>query len=248
MRIEAAYNRCVAWWEALPHEQRAVLLDEFTVPFCYNSGKIENEAITYHDTHEVFEHGRVIGYTGNVRTLFEIQNLQHAWNWMLGTLEIDRPYTKQSLLHAHDILTRGTYPEKLWAAGERPGTYKLGDDIVGVDGIGASAQEVPYLVDELLAELNGAPASFRGGKALTIAAYAHAKLVGIHPFADGNGRVARLLMNRELLRRKHPPVAIRKEQRLAYYGALDAFHREGDLDALEAFLKIACISDWGGRS
>ena len=131
---------------------------------------------------------------------------------------------------------------------ERLGTYKLGDDIVGVDGIGASAQEVPYLVDELLAELNGAPASFRGGKALTIAAYAHAKLVGIHPFVDGNGRVARLLMNRELLRRKHPPVAIRKEQRLAYYGALDAFHREGDLDALEAFLKIACISDWGGRS
>ncbi|WP_283170759.1 hypothetical protein [Curtanaerobium respiraculi] len=43
-------------------------------------------------------------------------------------------------------------------------------------------------------------------------------------------------------------MAIREEQRLAYYGALDAFHREGDLDAPEAFLKIACISDWRGRS
>ena len=54
-----------------------------------------------------------------------------------------------------------------------------------------------------------------------VAALAHYRLVSIHPFADGNGRSARLLMNMILLMEGYPPAVIRKEDRLAYIGALE---------------------------
>jgi Fic family protein len=49
---------------------------------------------------------------------------------------------------------------------------------------------------------------------------AHRRLVDIHPFNDGNGRTARLLMNLILIRGSYPPVAVRPEDRAAYVGAL----------------------------
>jgi hypothetical protein len=49
-------------------------LHNFKVLFAYNSGKIENEAVTYHDTREIFENGRALNFTGDPRVLFEQNN------------------------------------------------------------------------------------------------------------------------------------------------------------------------------
>jgi Fic family protein len=58
---------------------------------------------------------------------------------------------------------------------------------------------------------------------------AHRRLVDIHPFNDGNGRTARLLMNLVLIRGGYPPVAVRPEDRLAYLHALqEAQSGQGD--------------------
>jgi len=56
----------------------------------------------------------------------------------------------------------------------------------------------------------------------------HAIFVGIHPFIDGNGRTARLLLNLELMEDGYPPVIIKVENRLAYYEALDKAHATQD--------------------
>ena len=60
------------------------------------------------------------------------------------------------------------------------------------------------------------------------AARVHADFVVIHPFTDGNGRTARLLMNLELMRAGFPTVIIPVEQRAAYYEHLDAIGVRGD--------------------
>jgi len=64
-----------------------------------------------------------------------------------------------------------------------------------------------------------------------IAADTHFKLVTIHPFSDGNGRTARLLMNLILIQAGFPPAIIRKEERNRYLTALETGQTKGNLDA-----------------
>ncbi len=65
---------------------------------------------------------------------------------------------------------------------------------------------------------------------------AHARLVTIHPFADGNGRTARLLMNLVLFRAGFPPLVVRPEDRPDYIDSLERRQLTGDGTALEALL------------
>jgi len=95
-------------------------------------------------------------------------------------------------------------------------------------------------VSELLEELSGIPKE----KALTAAAYFHAKLENIHPFADGNGRTGRLVMNYLLLLNDHPPVIIHEEDRKGYYAALEAWDEGQELDPLIRYLREQTAKTW----
>lgn len=64
------------------------------------------------------------------------------------------------------------------------------------------------------------------------AAELHTRFVKIHPFIDGNGRTGRLLLNFELMKTGYPPAIIRKEDRLAYYDALDTACVSGDYNMI----------------
>ena len=61
-----------------------------------------------------------------------------------------------------------------------------------------------------------------------MAALLHAEFVKIHPFIDGNGRTARLLMNFEVMKNGYPPIIIKNEERHKYYDALDVGALTGD--------------------
>ena len=73
---------------------------------------------------------------------------------------------------------------------------------------------VPALMGDFAAQFGTAPDTPE------TAFHAHRGLVAIHPFNDGNGRTARLLMNLILIRGGYPPVAVRPEDRLAYIRSL----------------------------
>lgn len=68
------------------------------------------------------------------------------------------------------------------------------------------------------------------------AAELHARFVRIHPFIDGNGRTGRLLLNFELMKAGYPPAIIRKEDRLAYYDALDIACVGGDYTEITSLI------------
>lgn len=74
-----------------------------------------------------------------------------------------------------------------------------------------SPQEVHILMDSFLSWMNSEEAGEL--HPIKLAAIAHYKLVHIHPFTDGNGRTARLLMNTILMKFGFPPVVIQKQQR-----------------------------------
>ncbi|HZT89060.1 MAG TPA: Fic family protein [Stellaceae bacterium] len=90
--------------------------------------------------------------------------------------------------------------------------------------------EVPALMAEFAAWL--AAAAMTPETAFT----AHRRLVEIHPFNDGNGRTARLLMNLVLIRGGYPPVAVRPEDRLAYIRALQEAQAGGGTAAFDRLL------------
>lgn len=211
--------------------------------FIYHSAKIENDNITYHDTREIFDHGGVTGYTGDVRSLFEIQNSVAAYYRMLDAFERREPLNEALICEFQGLLTQGTYDTLRYQKGERPGAYKQNDYVTGRDEVGALPENVPEELAELVAELDGV----KPGQALTAAAYFHAKFENIHPFADGNGRAGRLLMNYLLLLWDHPPIIIHEEDRRDYYSALERFDRAQDLGPLTEFLKAQTVKTWQAR-
>lgn len=221
-------------------EELAATLIDYRIYFAYNSGRIENPSITYHDTREVFENGRAVSFTGDVRTLFEIQNQKECSELLLDAFAERRGIDEDLVLEAHRVLTQGTYDERRWARGERPGSYKKHDYVVGANGVGSTPETVASDVRDLVGELGVASAA----NALTVAAYFHLAFEAIHPFADGNGRVGRALMNHLLVMNDHPPIIVHEEDRLAYYGAMQVWDDEGDLDPMQDFLRAEAVKTW----
>jgi Fic family protein len=93
-----------------------------------------------------------------------------------------------------------------------------------------SPAEVPALMGDFARWLNGAAAT--PGTAFR----AHRQLVDIHPFNDGNGRTARLLMNLILIRGGYPPVAVRPQDRVAYIATLQHAQAGHGHDAFDRLL------------
>ncbi len=93
-----------------------------------------------------------------------------------------------------------------------------------------SPAEIPALMGDFSNWLRAAP------DVPDSAFTAHRRLVDLHPFNDGNGRTARLLMNLILIRGGYPPMAVRPEDRPAYIQALQAAQAGQGSEALETLL------------
>ena len=237
------YEKAIALWQSKGISTDAELaeaLNGHSIAFAYNSGKIENDKITYHDTREIFEHDGVTSYTGDLRTLFEIRNAKDANEYFLSAFNNRLQLNEQLVLDFQRILTKNTYDTRRWRLSERPGEYKKHDYVTGKEEIGASPEEVEEEMRELLEDIQDFPKE----KALTAAAFFHVKFENIHPFADGNGRAGRLLMNYLLVLNNHPPIIIHEEDRKAYYDALEAWDSSQTLEPMVAFLKEQTAKTW----
>ena len=237
------YEKAVALWQrrnVTNDAQLAEALNGHSIAFAYHSGKIENEQITYHDTREIFEHDGVTSYTGDLRTLFEIRNAKEANELFLNSFNERRPIDEALVKAFQYLLTKNTYDTRRYQLGERPGEFKRHDYVTGKEEIGAAPEDVEEEMSELLAEIQ----DITEANALIAAAYFHAKIENIHPFADGNGRTGRLVMNYLLVLHNHPPIVIHEEDRRAYFDSLEAWDSAQDLKPLIEFLKEQTAKTW----
>lgn len=237
------YDKILLWWKDKNIKTDADLaeaLNGHIISFAYNSGKIENDNVTYHDTREIFETDGVTSYTGDLRTLYELRNAKTASEYFLQCFGQHTPLSEAFIKKLQKILTMNTYDSRRWQKGERPGTYKLGDYVTGKDEIVALAEDVPAEMQELIDDMETVP----DPKALIAAAFFHAKMENIHPFADGNGRTGRLAMNYFLVCHNHPPIVIHEEDRREYFQALEAWDNDQDLKALIDFLRSQTVKTW----
>ncbi len=237
------YSKAVSLWKRKnikTDAQLAEALNGHSIAFAYNSGKIENDNVTYNDTREIFEHDGVTSYTGDLRTLFEIRNSKEANEMFLSAFNKRLPIDEALIKEFQRLLTQNTYDTRRYQLGERPGEYKKHDYVTGKEEVGAAPEDVKEEMDELIEELQDITEDI----ALKAAAYFHVKFENIHPFADGNGRTGRLVMNYILVLNGHPPIVIHEEDRKAYYAALESWDTEQDIKAMIAFLKEQTSKTW----
>lgn len=213
------------------------------VSLAYHTNKLEYREITFYDTREVFENGRVINYTGNTRTLFAMQNAKNAWELFMECFSDKKPLSEELVKEFHRELTIGTYDERRYRHGERPGEYKHGNFVTGRYEVGAPPEDVSEEMVELLDELKDVP----DNGILTAAAYFHVKFENIHPFADGNGRTGRLLMNYFLVCHNYPVIVIHEEDRREYMAALESWDKDQDLKPMRHFLEQQMIKTWDSK-
>lgn len=214
-----------------------IVLDNFKVIFTQNSLNIEDVDISYHQTRELFENGQLINYTGDVSHVLALQNHKYAYGWLIDNVVKRRKIDTKFILELHDILMRGCYDQSRWNKGERPGSFKVNDFMVG-DNVGTSPEEVLNEIEELNSELDV------DCNPITKAAYYHCAFENIHPFADGNGRTGRALMNYILMLEDYPPLVIYNEDKLSYYMALTIYDKSENIDGFEQFIKSQILKTW----
>ena len=86
---------------------------------------------------------------------------------------------------------------------------------------------------------------YDGADTLKAAAYLHARFEHIHPFADGNGRTGRTLLNYYLMINNHPPLIVYDEDKRGYYSALLKYDETEEIEPLFDFLRWQCEKTWG---
>jgi len=232
-------------------------LDSFRILFAYNSGKIENPEITYHDTRDVFENDKANHFSGHPTTLTEISNQKKCYEFLLPKIIAAEPISIQLIKEAHSITTMATYDNRRYfELGERPGAFKKHDFVVGKNEVGSMPEDVEGDLIKLLDEINSidllTPNSVQKDAGhlptphtiLKAATYFHMCFEHIHPFADGNGRVGRSMMNYFLMIHNHPPLIVYDEDRAEYYGALEQCDESEDIEPLFDFFMRQLIKTW----
>ena len=94
-------------WNVRSVSELDLQLKYFRILFAYHSSKIENENIAFQDVRKIFENGKVVGYTGDPRTLFELQNQKVCYDFLKDKIIEKEPLSISLILEIHRILTAG---------------------------------------------------------------------------------------------------------------------------------------------
>jgi Fic family protein len=208
----------------LSSEQVKNLKTLFDVEFTYNSTAIEGNTFSYQETKIVLLDGITIGGK-SMREHLEIINHKEAIDYVeeLSHKKITE-LTRTDIFNIHSIILQGIDPKNAGKYRNVPVYILLkdGSKHIFCDPL-LIADEMDSFFNWLLAEKNEHP--------LIIAAEAHTKFVSIHPFIDGNGRTARLLMNLILLQNGYVPAIIKKKDRSNYLDAIELWQNRNERDA-----------------
>lgn len=189
----------------------------------YTSNALEGNTLTRQETKLVVEEGLSIGGK-TVREILEIKNHAEALNLVqdIAKNKKTNELSEHDLLAIHSIILKGIDDFEA-------GKYRnVRVRISGSETIPPNHLKVSQLMTEMFGQIQ----NYKGSEeeALDFAIESHYNLVTIHPFVDGNGRTARLLLNLILLQNKFPITFIQKEERKQYLTSLEKAQTGGSKD------------------
>lgn len=189
----------------------------FRIELTYTSNAIEGNTLTRQETALVVEKWLTVGGKTLVEHL-EATNHAAALDWVKKAVsDGDVRVTERDIFKIHEMILKGIDDDNA-------GRYRVVPvRISGSRVVLPNAAKVPVLMEEFWDWLGTTELDV-----IDMAVEAHYRLVRIHPFVDGNGRTARLLMNMILLKGGYPAGLIRKEDRLRYIMGLEKAQLGGD--------------------
>jgi Fic family protein len=184
----------------------------------YNSNAIENSTLTLKDTEDILLRD-TIKKDHDIREIYEAKNLAIITENLL--IDAYDPLSTGLILRLHKMLLSGIRDD--WA-----GRFRRAKEWVRVGAhVGANPDFVPKLMDELLQDYHTPSNRYF----LDRIAWFHAEFETIHPFNDGNGRIGRVLINKQLMSLGYPPIIIpNKGKHTSYYPPFDSYGVSGKYD------------------
>lgn len=197
----------------------------YDIELTYTSNAIEGNTLTQVETSVVIEKG--ITVSGKpLKDHLEAIDHYDAVRYMREVARQTSPLTEGDVRSLHKLIVARSQPD---IAGRYADVPRVTSTETGKHTFPSPAQ-VGALMGDFAAWLrtvsNTPQAAFT----------AHRRLVDIHPFNDGNGRTARLVMNLILIRGGYPPVAVRPEDRLEYIHSLQQEQAGQGTDTFFQFL------------
>lgn len=193
------------------------LHDDLIVRWTYHSNAIEGNTLSLQETKVALEGITVGGKL--LREHFEAINHKDAILFVEELANRNEQLSEYNIKQLHALILKNIDDKN-------KGSYRNTNVIIsGAIHIPPQHFELPSLMEEFIQKYAIKKEMLHP---IELATFVHVEFVGIHPFIDGNGRTARLLMNLELIKAGFPPVVIHIEDRLEYYKAMDAAHLSGD--------------------
>ena len=190
--------------------------EAFRISYTHNSTAIEGNSLTLLDTKLVLSDKVSVGGK-DLREIYEVINHDKAYRYIKQCIKDKKALSETIVKQIHKILVENIFPG---------GNYRIGDVFIG------GSQHEPPSPQDMILQMKHFYRDLEYKCVLEtteLAAWTHAEFVRIHPFIDGNGRTARLLMNYQLMAAGFLPVSIAKEERLEYFETLEAYAVDGDL-------------------
>ncbi|WLR41802.1 Fic family protein [Bacillus carboniphilus] len=189
------------------------LREKMLLEWTYHSNAIEGNTLTLNETKVVLEGITVGGKT--MREHLEVINHRDAILYVEEIVQKKEVFSEWQIKNLHRLVLKGIDDDYA-------GIYR--DQQVFIAGA-KHTPPPPIIIQEKMEEmLWWYHKESQSLHPIERGAMLHAIFVGIHPFIDGNGRTARLLLNLELMKNGYPPIIIKVENCLAYYEALDESH------------------------
>jgi Fic family protein len=194
----------------LPDTAIRRLNEQLNLEWIYNSNAIEGSTLTLRETQLILEQGITIGGK-SLREHFEVINHQEAIKLVESLAVGDEPISAFHVRQIHALILARIDDDNA-------GQYRqVPVRIAGSAHEPSPPWDIPAQMDDWTAWLK---TQEREMEPVELAAAAHHRLVAIHPFIDGNGRTARLIMNLVLMRSGFPPAIIARNNRQQYYRVL----------------------------